>query len=340
MQLKSRVKNIAVGAAIAMALYASGLLVIFTPLPLLHVSVARSRRDGIIAALVALLAVIGIYAGIVFGLGAETSARIPVPTLDLASYFSPLCLWVIGVGYFTFFVVVAITLSEGVHRRWGLVKWGGAAMGGGFVALSVVAIISIVLGDGTDGIKGYLAQIIAQLVAMNEQASAGANLSFVNAGTEKVVSFVFGIAPSLVFVFTLFTVVMNMLVGRRIIRSGHAFAHIHNVTRFRLPDVTVWAIIAGGIAFFANSYFVHLELLKTIAFNVLIVFGTLYFFQGLAVVAYFLQNIKAPFIKTMAYVAIVFFFQAIGMLIVMLGVADVWADFRLRNWRARHSHRA
>lgn len=339
-----RTKGIAVGAVIAIALYASGLLVVFTPLPLLYVMVARGRRDGWAAALGATAVVSGVYAALFLWPGAiaRTPAALPVPALSLATFYTPTFLWIVGIGYFTSFVAIAVALGEGAHRGWGLVRWGTIALIAALLCLTLVVIAGLIPGAAAagGGIRGYLTQVVQEIVALNAQAGGGADLSFLRESADEIVSLMMAIAPACLFVFALIVVVVNMLVGRRLIHRHHAFSHIHNVARFRLPDAAVWVIVVGGAAFFADSYLLHSGTLKMVALNALIMFGALYFFQGLAVVVYFLQGIRAPLFRTLAYVLIIFFFQTIGMLIVGIGVADVWVNFRLRSWRARHTHQA
>lgn len=337
MQPGKRAKGIAVGAAIAMALYASGFFVVLTPLPILYVSVTRSYRDGILAALIATGIVATVYAAAIFGFPRSAAgAAFPVSAVELTAFFSRSFLVASGVGYFSFFAAVAVVLGEGLRRRWEMTRCGGTAMAAGLAVFFVIVIVG--MGSGADGgMKIYLAQVVREVAKMSAGANSGVDVSLLERQPEEIVSFLMGVLPSAVFVFTLLTVVVNMLVGRRMIHRGHAFAHIRNVARFRLPDAAIWAVIAGGVLFFFNSYLLHIGWLRVVAINVLIASGALYFFQGLAVVAYLLQGVRAPFIRTMAYVAIILFFQTLGVLIVAIGIADVWADFRLRHWRARHS---
>lgn len=337
-----RTKGIAFGAAASLVLYASGFLVLFTPLPLMYLSVVRGRRDGWVAAAAALAVICVVYA-LSFASSANpaSGSALPLPALGMASFFEPEFLWISGVGYFAFFAAVGLILGEGAHRRQGLVKWGGHAFVAAFSILAFIVVSGAYLGSDGGGFSGLLLQMIREVAEMNRQAgSGGADLGFLTDNSGEIIATMKGIAPSILFVFTLFTVVLNMLVGRRVIKGRRAFSHVHNVARFRLPDAAVWAIVIGGLLFFADSYMIHSGALKIAAINLLVAFGALYFFQGLAVVVYFLQGVKVPILKTMAYVAIIIFFQTVGMLIVALGVADVWVDFRLRNWRARHTHQA
>ena len=338
-----RTKGIAFGAALSLALYASGFLVIFTPLPILYVAVVGGRRDGWMAAASALaLASVAYWMALsaAGGSAAPSSAVAHMPAMSLAAFFDPAFLLIAGAGGFAFFAAIGLALGEGAMRRYSLTRWAGTAFA---VALSVMGLIlaaGSLMGTEGGGFAGYLSRVMGEVIALKSQAEAGADAGFLADNAEGIISFATAIAPSILFVFALVAVVVNMLVGRRIIRGRHAFAHVHNVARFRLPDWTVWAAVAGGALFFADSYVLHTGSLKVAAINGLISLAALYFFQGLAVVAYFLQGVRAPFVKTVAYAAIVFFFQTEGVVIVAIGVADVWADFRLRSYRARHSHEA
>ena len=343
MSLGKRIKGISLWTAVALALYASGFLVIFTPLPILYVSVVGGRRDALISTILGAGAVVGAYAAaLAYAAKAAVpgASAIPAPAMSMAPFFKPAYVWIAGAGYFLFFALIAIALGAGVRRRWALMRWGGTAFIAGLVAMAALMGSGAYLQVQGGGFAGYLTGMVKDVVSLNASAGAGsAELSFLAENAGEIVSTVIGLAPSILFVFVLVTVVVNMLLARRMIRGRHAFSHIHNVARFRLPDACVWGVIAGGVAFFTNSYFAHSAALKLAAINVLVACAALYFFQGLAVVVYFLQGVRAPLLRTMAYVAIIFFFQSIGMLIVAIGVADVWMDFRLRSWRARHMHR-
>ena len=64
-------------------------------------------------------------------------------------------------------------------------------------------------------------------------------------GTEAdIVSLMMSLLPSLVFVFTLLAVVLNVLVARRMIGVPHAFTRLHESKTFRMPDGFVWFVIA------------------------------------------------------------------------------------------------
>jgi len=342
MNMTPKVKAVGICAAIALFVYASGLLVILTPLPLLYVSAVHGRREGLWAAIAAAVAVLIVYS---FGLpaaGTVTDGKfVPMPGVGLSDFFSREYLMLLGVGYFIFFATIALTLGEGIHRKWKLLHWGGMALFAGLGVIFCVVVLSALVSSGSlvGGLEGYVKNVLSGIVAVSKEAGGtSAHIDLLADREAQIASFTVRIMPSLIFVFTLLTVVVNFLLGRRIIKKRHSFAHVHNITRFRLPDNLVWAVIASGIVFFLNHYFLDVSWLGILAINGLIAMLALYFFQGLAVIAYILQSFRMPIMRMLVYVLIILFFQTISLAIVTLGVADVWINFRLRRWHARHHH--
>jgi Na+-driven multidrug efflux pump len=96
-------------------------------------------------------------------------------------------------------------------------------------------------------------------------------------------------------------------------------------------------VIVLGFSFFLNSYYLRSATLEVVALNGIVVLAAMYFMQGLAVVGSAISTVKSKFMRTLAYIVIVFFFQSLSIVIVMLGVADVWFNFRLKRWRFSHN---
>lgn len=334
-------RSIAGAAVMAVALFVSGLLTMLTPLPILFVSVVRGRRWGVVTALIAVLAVAVLYV-VAVPAGTESALSwLPLPGQGLEVFFPHLFLRVAGIGYFAFYGVVALALAEGAHRRWDLSRWGGAALVAGLGVLGAIAIWTVAVShlDIFSGVKTFIVTAIQQVASASEAAGTeSSQLAYLSDRAEDVARTFAGLLPALVFAMALFAVAINIVVARRVIRTRHAFSHVHNVARFRLSDGVIWGLIASGILFFADQYGLHQGVLATISMNGLLVFGALYFLQGLAVVSYFLQGMRSPLMRTLAYVTMLIFIQTVSLALVVVGVADVWVDFRLRRWRNLHQH--
>jgi hypothetical protein len=166
-----------------------------------------------------------------------------------------------------------------------------------------------------------------------------AQLGFLADNAEQVAAGILEILPSLAFVYAAVTVAINLVLGRRFMRVGEPRAQVPGVVGFRLADWMIWLVITSGGIFFANSYLVGSLPARAMALNVLIGTGALYFLQGMAVTAYFVQRIRFSLVRIVAYVAMIIFMQTVSVALVVLGIADVWADFRLRHLRMLHQQR-
>lgn len=332
----------AAAALIAVVLYFSGLLVMLTPLPILYASVVRGRTQGIIAALIAGIAVAGLYLVAVPASGAAVSgplAWLPLPGQGLEGFFPVAFLRAAGIGYFAFYAATALVLAEGAFRRWDLPRWGGTALAAGLAVIAAIAGWALWTGAPgiTGGVRSFVLSAIQQVAEANRAAGGeSGQVAFLAERAEEVATAMLGLLPSIIFALALFAVVVNIIVARRLIRGRHVFAHVHNVARFRLPDAVIWGLIASGVLFFIDRYALQSGGLATVALNGLIAFGALYFLQGMAVIVYFLQGVKMPLLRTLAYVAMLIFIQTVSLALVVVGVADVWVDFRLKRWRTVH----
>ena len=338
-----RAKTVLAGAAIAILLYFSGLLVVLTPLPFLYVLLTQGRRQGVYAFCLAGIAVIALYtlAAPAWSVDiASGGSYIPMPWLALASFIPLGSIQVMGVGYFLFFFAIAWALAEGSWRKLDIIRWCGMAALAALAVVAAMAFVIFVLGMGQELVNGfteYSSFVMGEMAKMSESAG-NQQFVFLAERKEELSRFFLSITPSIIFVFTLISVVLNLLVGRRFMRRRRSFHHIHNVARFRLPDFLIWGVIAGGLFFFADRYVFRAGFFDALSINVLIILGSLYFFQGLAVIVYYLQGLRFPLMKTMAYLVIIFFFQSLSVFIVALGIADVWVNFRMRRWRTRHQN--
>lgn len=94
-------------------------------------------------------------------------------------------------------------------------------------------------------------------------------------------------------------------------------------TAWKSPELLVWPLIAAGFAYFFTEGAV-----ATAALNLLVVLLPVYFLHGLAVISYFFQAKGiAPFFRSIGYTLAVLL-NPLPLLVTMLGLFDLWADFR------------
>jgi uncharacterized protein YybS (DUF2232 family) len=141
----------------------------------------------------------------------------------------------------------------------------------------------------------------------------------------QVVETLLQLLPALGFVSLAAIVLINViLLCRRFPERRSEWLSIDTLREWKGPEPMVWGLIACGFALFIPG----LEWSKIIAINVLVVIATCYFAQGLAIVAFFFHKNNVPrFLRGLTYV-LIFFQQIFTLLVVGLGLFDLWGDFR------------
>ena len=120
---------------------------------------------------------------------------------------------------------------------------------------------------------------------------------------------------------------INLILGHWLLKKKNTeLTTWPDYIEWKLPEPLVWLVIISGITVFLLP-----APMRIIGLNVLIVCATVYFFQGLAIVASLLNKWSVPkLIRVLIYALI--FVQTYGIIILsFLGLADVWADFRKLN---------
>jgi uncharacterized protein YybS (DUF2232 family) len=141
----------------------------------------------------------------------------------------------------------------------------------------------------------------------------------------QIVEMMLRLLPALLLLSFVFVVLINILyLGRRFpARRGEWFS-LPFLREWKAPEALVWGLIACGFVLFVSGG----GLLSAVALNLLLVIGACYFAQGLAVIAYFFNKNNVPrFLRGLTYVLIIFQ-QIFTLLVVGLGLFDLWGDFR------------
>jgi uncharacterized protein YybS (DUF2232 family) len=139
------------------------------------------------------------------------------------------------------------------------------------------------------------------------------------------------VLPGLLAMTVLATVWINLVAGNWLLRKKTDRAPWAPYRQWRLPEALVWGVILAGIAILAPS-----PRLNVFGLNLLLGLGLLYFFQGLAVLVCLLGRWSVPRPLRWA-IYILLLIQFYGILVVaILGLFDIWADFRNRTPKPNH----
>lgn len=114
-----------------------------------------------------------------------------------------------------------------------------------------------------------------------------------------------------------------LLINVLLIRAWMPEVDQQDLRRWRAPDGLMWALIASGFGMFAPYHGAAL-----VATNLFILLLGCYFCQGLAIVAYYLTRYRVPRGLRIATYALVVLQHVVAAVVLLLGVFDLWADFR------------
>jgi hypothetical protein len=128
--------------------------------------------------------------------------------------------------------------------------------------------------------------------------------------------------PSGLVITLMLVLFVSLTVGRHTLHNEDSSA---GLVQFRLPDWMIWFFIGAlGLSFIPQEPYLAVHL----ALNLLVITLGAYFFQGLAVFTFFLDQLKIYGLWRLLAFFLVFFQMFI--FISGLGILDYWFDFRSR----------
>ena len=186
---------------------------------------------------------------------------------------------------------------------------------------SVQALISEQI---SSNIELFLAQTETNGIIQDETAR------MLSAHSEENLTLFVGILPGLSVASVLFICWICILLARPLLKStGLFFPDFGPLNQWKASDYFVWGVIGSGLLF--TLYEVEaLPILgvKILAINGFIIFFTLYFFQGIAVISFFFDRKHLPlFFRVLTY-SLIAIQPPLIFFVISLGFFEIWFDFR------------
>jgi uncharacterized protein YybS (DUF2232 family) len=206
-----------------------------------------------------------------------------------------------------------------------------------YLVLDITAVIYGLTASVMFYLFGSWAAMVGEFRASMSQQVAGAlrvhekmglpqdSLELLKERMPQIIDTMLQLLPALVFMGLAFVVLVNVvLLLRRFPERRGEWLSLASLREWKGPEFLVWGLIACGFAMFIPG----LESVRIVSANVLMIIAACYFAQGLAVIAYFFHKNNVPrFLRGVTYVLIVFQ-QIFTLLVVGLGLFDLWGDFR------------
>lgn len=249
---------------------------------------------------------------------------IPVSAVVL----SALVLVAMGLTQSMFYLIELLLLglltAKGMRCQWGISKIIAQA------SLAVFAVATVVFWVSHGGLhgsvfKGLETEVQSAMTALIQQYGPDTGqTAFVEQGFQRIVPFVVRLLPGLAAASIILICWLNLLMARH-------FCRIHRValpgwpawSHWKSPEILVWPLIAAGFMILLPVHWLRLS-----GFNLLIALGAIYLLHGLAIVAFFFDQWKMPgLIRGLGY-GLIFLQQFVSLLIMLLGLFDIWLDLR------------
>lgn len=172
-------------------------------------------------------------------------------------------------------------------------------------------------------LKGIQASI-SQTTALYEKAGVkGEDLKSLQQGMEQAGVMIGRVYPALVAISLAVIAGLNLLLLRKVFARLPEPPALGDFKRFKNPEQLVWVLIAAGFATLLPSSHV-----TTAALNVLIVTLSLYFIQGMAIIAHFFNSFAVPRFMRVIFYVLLTLQPYLAVPVAVLGVFDIWGDFR------------
>jgi uncharacterized protein YybS (DUF2232 family) len=234
-----------------------------------------------------------------------------------------------AVAYLASFGLLTLALPALLRRDWSIEVTIGLATAGVAMAILVVALCASTPAELSIAVRGASEQVREEAIRVYARAGLASNtIRDLEDGSTRVVELILRLTPALFLVSVAGGVLLNVQLLRRVQRVRGLMPVFGDLTRWKCPPELVWILIASGYGSFLAS-----GALAAVATNVLAVLLAIYFCQGLMIAQFYMRRWRSPF----WVIGLVYLFIVVEWLlatgVTLLGVFDLWADFRRLNPR-------
>lgn len=229
-----------------------------------------------------------------------------------------------SIPYLLILLCMGAVVGYGMRQGWTAARVIGISALILFAASALVAVVAYVETDGE--LVRVLERDLESAIsaAMKEFGGQSAETQALESALVAGVPLMVRIMPGISFCSAIGIPWLNLLIARRYCsRMGFEFCIRENLKCWKAPEILVWSVIASGL-----SLLLPWASLQYVALNVLIVLGSVYFLQGLAIAAFYFEKWNMPFFLRCLIYAILMLQQFASLGTAALGLFDIWFDFR------------
>jgi uncharacterized protein YybS (DUF2232 family) len=299
-------KDMAIGIGITLTLFyltlyspiLGFLCIVCIPLPTLYYRAKLGRKNGLLVPILAIFA-------LVLSLGG----------------------WSLDIVYFLELTFIGFILYEFFELRLSIEKTlSFTCIAVLFAGALFVFLYSVASSTGVQTLVAeYIRENLEATVALYRDIGMSEdNVRMITDSLDRIQAVFVRILPALLIVSTLFLSWVNLLIARPLLRSRNLdYPDFGRLNRWKAPEVLVWFVIGSGL-----MVLVPASAIRFMGLNALLVMMTIYFFQGIAIVAYWFDKKEFPrFLRVLIY-SLIALQQILALVVVCMGFFDMWLNFR------------
>jgi uncharacterized protein YybS (DUF2232 family) len=224
-------------------------------------------------------------------------------------------------------IMMGALMGELMARRWPLEHMVSAVCGAVFgTAVAGLWVFGLFTGRGfmdtlTAGVRNNLELTLS---LYREMGLSPDQIQFLEDAMDVIQQVMVGMMPALVIGSTLMAVWVSLLSVQVLLRRrGLPVPDYGPLDHWKAPEMLVWPVIACGILLLVPSL-----VAKTVGLNGLVILMVVYFFQGMAIIAYFFGKKRIPRIARIVLYALIALQQIVMLGVIGVGFFDTWFNFR------------
>ena len=229
--------------------------------------------------------------------------------------------------FFGQFLLIGLAMGELMPRGYSI-EWTAGIVCAAVLAFGLVGLAGYSFFSGTEiyAILSETARANLELtVEIYRQMGVSADqIQFLESALPVIQRVLVGIVPGLAASSALMVTWISLLTARAVFRRvGLPFPNYGALDHWKAPDALVWGVIAAGVLLLVPDFFARI-----VGLNGLLVFMVVYFFQGIAIVAFYFGKKQVPRVARILFYAIIGLQQVIMLAVIGVGFFDTWFNFR------------
>jgi uncharacterized protein YybS (DUF2232 family) len=248
-----------------------------------------------------------------------------LPALLILNFFNPNILFPLL--FFIFAGATGIMLSEILRKSWSIEKTLTVPVVILLICSGFLLLLHAFQADETPWrlIENYTSTIVQENITLYEQLDvASEQIIFIKDHAGQIAALLADMFPAIMVVGASLIIGINLWAARFLFqRHGLYYPDFGDLTGWKAPERLVWLFIAA-----AGMLFIPSAGVKVAGMNLLIICLYVYLFSGLSIIGYLFKVKRVSVLFRVLFYVLFLMQQYLLLFVAVIGLFDLWADFR------------